>query len=593
MRRVRSFLPFAFAGLVSFSLARWWPAPRESVETTVPSPATPAPIIAATAAAPPAPKAGDGTKQRVGERFTSNFKDSDPFGSARRLLPEIEAMTADDFRELEKQKNWPSAKSYGFDREFADAFDDALVERWLAVDPEGSVAAMFRLSKSMDHGSYTIAGANDMLEALARIRPEVFLSEVLKPGPARSLGVMVNDAFRSLATRDVAAARRWLDRLTNQAQRDGAEVAIGSGVAQSDPVAAVALAREARSDLIFRSALNAAAKMGPGVLGQVLEAGEGTFRWNDTTALLMFRHPDFPWESLNNPSSKMGSGSVSLFGLPGVKAPELPKGIEMNVLDEATCMPSEGRERALAQLQRLPSGMREGAVGALIHAWGLDDAKSAMDWVAGQGDASGNGAFASEDAIFRTWMRADSKAALDWFSALPPSSLRDRLANHAAIPLVTSGDPERGLALFCAEAGAEGAAQVTQMAVAQAKLDPARAAAWCESLPPDIDANTAMQSVVEAWFPSDAEAAAKSVEGLPEGKRRETALNAYAHVASKQDPEVAAAWAAAIKDPLERTRAAHQVFNEMSKADKEAALKWVREFPGLDQRVRETILRAR
>jgi hypothetical protein len=595
--RVRRVLPIAFAGFAAFSLARWWPAGTPGELSHLPA-ATPVPVNVASATPVPA-KEPDRKDRKVRERFAVNFKTRDPFGSARVLLPEIEAMAAEDFRQLEQDKQWPSAESYGFDQEFAHAFADALVERWLTVDPAGAVAGMFRLSKSMHHGTYMMAGADDMVEALARVRPELFLEETLKEGSARSFDRYAEAAFQSLATRDIAAARRWLDRLTDPDKRSKAEMGIGLGVAESDPVAAMALARETRNEVVFRAALTAAAKLGPGVLGQVLDANEGMFSGGNLAPLLMFRYPDLPWDRLENAAGGRPAGggirvgTLSLGGKFGQASDRLP-GIEINVLNEANRIEPADREGILTQLQRLPDAVGKDAVGAILFAWGLDDPKAAIGWdVAHSEPREADGSKGYAPMIFSRWMRADSNAALEWFRALPASELRDRLANDASIPLAASGDTERALAFFRPMPGKEGEAQVSQMAAAQAKSDPARAAAWCASLPAEIDVSGATQSIVTAWFSNDAAAAAKWVESLPEGNRREVALNAYAQVASTRDPEAAGAWVAAIKDPKERTCAAHQVFSAMLNADREAAIQWVREFPGIDERLREAILRTR
>lgn len=571
MRRV---LPIALAGLASFSLARWWPA-AQTIPEAKPSPApTPAAVAQVSAAAPQPAQEPSGKTQKVRERFTSNLKSRDPFGSAQRLLREIDVMTAEDFQKLLQEKDWPSPGTYGFDKELADAFGDALVERWLAVDPDGAVPAMFALSKSMKHGSYQMAGADDMLKALARVRPELFLAESFKDSPTRSLDLIMHAAFQSMAARDVAAARRWMQRLSSPELRNQAELAIGSGVAQSDPVAAVGLARTSGNDSLFKSALTAAAKIGPGILGQVLEANDGKFSADYSTPLLMFQYPDLPWDRLSP-----------------MKKTDRSRGIELNVLTEAARLEPADRERILTQLQRLPSERREDAAGAILQTWVADDPKGAVEWMATHAEPSSRLTTDSMLWVFGTWTQADQNAALAWFNALPPSDLRDRLSNDAAIPLAASGDLEKAFALFRPIPGKEGESAIIRMATVQANSDPARAAAWCASLPADIDVSGATQSVVTRWFSKDAAAAAQWVESLPKGNQREVALKAYAQAASTQDPETAGAWAAAITDPSTRTRAAHQVFTSMLQADRAAAIKWVREFPGLDDRVRESVLR--
>ncbi len=50
------------------------------------------------------------------------------------------------------------------------------------------------------------------------------------------------DAFRELAKTDVAAARRYAEKLAHPDERKKAEIQIACGIAASDPVSAVARA---------------------------------------------------------------------------------------------------------------------------------------------------------------------------------------------------------------------------------------------------------------------------------------------------------------------------------------------------------------
>jgi hypothetical protein len=358
------------------------------------------------------------------------------------------------------------------------------------------------------------------------------------------------------------------DGLPRPEQRKSAEVAIALGLAQSDPVAGVAMARELNNVTVFVGSLNAAAKIGPGTLAQVLEANDGKFSAGITIPRVMFRFPELPWDRLK-PDKELADGSS----------------IEVSVTDEARRILPEERQSILSRLAHFPPQVGGDAMAAILWAWAPDDPKGATEW------AFANAQFAT-NGVFSQWMTSNPDAALAWFATVPASEVRDRLGNTAAIPMAARGDIEQAMAYFRPAAGKEGEAQVTQMALAQAKSDPARAAAWCESLPDEIDTSIATESVVTAWFSKDAAAAAQWVESQPDGKRRESALRAYSKVASTQDAAAAGEWAAAIKDPAMRASAAKYVYTAMLEKNRDEAAKWIAEFPGIDERVRTAVLRS-
>ena len=126
---------------------------------------------------------------------------------------------------------------FRFDREYQDAFADALIERWFVVDPDGALPAIRELEKKLirSPGSRW-AGSGEFLNAVARVRPEVLLAALPEKASWERADLAIPAAFTSLAKRDPAAARGFLERVADPDQRKAAEVACAKGVAENDPL---------------------------------------------------------------------------------------------------------------------------------------------------------------------------------------------------------------------------------------------------------------------------------------------------------------------------------------------------------------------
>src|SRR5690606_17234049 len=122
------------------------------------------------ASAPAEPKAATSLR----ERFAGVLRPSNYFESAAKALAVIDAMTSEDFRELRKApSHFPIPSSYGFDSEFGKALMDALIARWLVVDPSGAPEAIRAIETELKKKH--MAGRDKFLGALARLKPEAIL----------------------------------------------------------------------------------------------------------------------------------------------------------------------------------------------------------------------------------------------------------------------------------------------------------------------------------------------------------------------------------------------------------------------------------
>ena len=229
----------------------------------------------------------------------------------------------------------------------------------------------------------------------------------------------------------------------------------------------------------------------------------------------------------------------------------------------------------------------------MLHEWAQDDPRQAAEWALAHAPP-GPGADAKNSGlawVFYAWRDGDRASAEEWWSHLPDSPARDQLGVTVAASFAADGKYEEAFRAYQPKPGAEAAEQAASIAQAGAPHDPARMAAWLDSLPPGIDTTKAATAVLGEWVGRDAVAAANWAEAQPEGPRREAALQAYAHAAAERDPAAAAEWAAAITDPRARATAAEFVFDQMKRRDATAARAWLGGLAGVDEAWRDRILR--
>src|SRR4030095_4725628 len=166
---MRQIFPSIVAAIVGFLLAKATVGARRDAANAVP----PTPAI-------PEPAFGEVSK-RIREM---------PLGSAGRTVALMDGMTLADFRAIaDDPAKFPELDQSLRRWDLGDAYIDALVERWLAVDPVGGFAAIQKLEKAIraarpdDHWP-----SLNLRNALARHRP----GRVLGHPPAQSRATHVS-----------------------------------------------------------------------------------------------------------------------------------------------------------------------------------------------------------------------------------------------------------------------------------------------------------------------------------------------------------------------------------------------------------------
>jgi hypothetical protein len=435
---VRFLASIAAAFLASFAVTHWIVA-RQQAGTAVDSPASAPerPVdLSASAQTETAPQRGSVSPQPSTYHPTLRdaLKGDDPLASAARVIAWLETADAATFRKFaEDPKNFPAPSFSAFGREFQDAYCAAIAERWLALDPDGALPAMERVDEA-GHFSY---GPGGLLYSLARLRPELVLEKL----PAKNRGIY--EALKALAARDAKAAQRFVEQWKGPAPY--AQNAIIAGLAESDPLAAVALAGEVkeasvkgslsdgiRPANVFATIIDAAAKRDSFTFQQVLQAVGDRLPAFAVSPDLVLQHPGLveTWQS--SPAPKDGLG------------------LNRSTLDAAERLAPEERERLLASYDTLPAGPRSGVAAALASIWARTEPRAAADWAVAHGKPE-DGASAENTAaqqVFVRWIAGDADAALAWWRTLPDSPLRAAIGTNASTYLAEEGRIDEALAIF-------------------------------------------------------------------------------------------------------------------------------------------------
>jgi hypothetical protein len=496
------------------------------------------------------------------------------FIAAARWQAWLDAATAEDLKRfVADPKSLPDPGFNDYQQQFRRAFYAALVERWFAVD-ENALASIRKLADAVKTSDFR--DASELMDAATKVRPELFLNDLNDKKP--SLSREESSALRHLAARDARKARELAASLTNKA-RQSAEIVILQGIAENDPLSALALCRSLDpkdAQRVHGSIIAAAERIGPGMLRQVFADSGETLGGNYNVQNLLLRYPD-----------------LATF----LKAKEAKPLTYSPIADHqqfraVDLMSPEDRARRVEQCAAMPEGIRDSMAAALAASWARDEPLKAADWAMklAKPETAESPANQAAHFAFLRWIQVDRPSALAWLRSQPESPLRASIGTNAASFLAEAADFESAMAL-CRPNGSQADQQPTAHFVQiYAERDPAAAAAWLANTPNAIDGQTASK-VVEAWYPSDPLAVGRWVEGLPAGKGRDEALNALVHKLSWESPAAAAEWTETIADATLREKAAGFAYYSLSRDDPARAREWLQNLGGVQPKWKERMLR--
>ena len=364
----QQFAIFAAIFVGSFGLGRWALTEKRASRKVSDAPSAAAP---ATPDAEMLAKSGRREKENSGGNpvearaaaLTGAFSTENPLVAARRMLDWITAATLEDFRfYAEHPDKFPQPKFSGFNDQIRGLFHEAFAKRWMELDPEGGFQGLQRIQKAHEEemGSFR----NRLMNVTARVMPQVVLDSLLKV-PA-SLDSTMREAFTALAERDPATARKYLGQLSDVKSRARAEDAIAHGIAQGDPTAGVALAKQRKSSDLLETALLAAEARGPGALREAFAAAEGHLGATDVPRLIL-RYPD-----LAEFVKDMGDYT------PGNTQSEATR-------HGAKFTTPEERAELLANYDKLPAALRNNLAAELASSWARTEPEAAANWALAHG----------------------------------------------------------------------------------------------------------------------------------------------------------------------------------------------------------------
>jgi hypothetical protein len=500
----------------------------------------------------------------------------------------IQALTADDFRNLlgdsgawkeivEKLSRVSPYPPYS-----ADTIANALISRWLTVDPDmGTWApralALIQVGGQMNSGD--VRGQRlRILDALSKKRPEDVLKLISAGKDADERRDLISSGLRELAAQSPAKASAWLESCTDEKDRAIAEKAIRAGLVQADPLRVVDLTANISDHgelgSLWYAARLKAMKMGPETGRQLAHAPKPV--WLSAEVLAWFAQYD-------------PDAAVDL------AAKQPLEGNETSWM-EMTFAQLAARDHSLAceKVQSLTGATRVAAIAGIAAEWGGSEPAAALDWVASfpAPERKKTAVLPGQETdvlltAFKSWTTADPAAAGRWAEALPPGETRDQVQAQRARALSTLGDLP-GAARVLSTLNPPDPKALSEVACQWTQRDPQAAADWAIAQPSSPLQTQALISVVTTWANDDPQRVADWVAQFPPGDARDRSVMAFL---SRDDSwgannrQVLAdfdKWFDLIGDPWQRAKLAQRAYEMRKRTDPAGARSWLSSLPNVD-----------
>ncbi len=472
---------------------------------------------------------------------------------------------------------------------------EAIVEHWLAVDPDAALRyfggplglAKLNAPETSPEDAEVLV---DSLAPLARHQPEWMLARAQEFIGESNRQTALSSLFSSLAERDPAKARRYFAQLPSRELRESLRGACIAGFAKSDPASALAMAREvadpeARAGFIVEVAFARPELHANVVRAAIAEVTDPAKQYQLTLralgrGILAGAESAYAWLQ-------------EVFAAPMAGMPE-----QYSLVEELYWYSLMSRlnlrspERVEALLASMSGPARKQATAANFLTRASDDPGGALAWIVAQPTEV---SLALPDRLAITFQEIARKAPEEWqrwLVAQPPGPLRDH-AMLAAIPLLAeAGRWEEAVESYRRSIALDGEGGVgADLAGTFAESDGPGAAAWVATLPAGVVQTRAVEAVGEQWSLHDPAAAALWIEQLPAGDLRDGATAGYAQAVKDADPPAAAASLERIGAATTRQRVAEEVFRAWHQENPVAARRWLRGLAGLDAEWMESTLK--
>jgi hypothetical protein len=581
---MRQILSLFISLLVGFAVGFAWF--RGSAPLRMVTPGHDAPADTVQAGAISSSESNEPTDAKAQRIIAAILRSGESLERRNELYLAIQALTANDFRNLLGDPGALKAMAERLSSvtgSRADILANAIIARWLAVDPG---AVMTWAPRALDLISSNEQERKFILNALAKKRPEDVLKLASTRKSAEERADLISSGLRELAAQNPARARAWLDGCTDPKDRTAAEKAMRAGTVQADPLRAVELAGAApdreEGIQLLGAAVQQAAKMGSGIVRQL--ASTPMPGWMLSQVLFEFAQRD-------------PEAAVDLAAKQPLEGNEASWGMEVAFAQLAA------RDRSLAfeKMQTLTGASRSAAIAAIASEWGVSEPAAALDWVGSFPASERKNAGRSGDAadallsVFQSWATSDPVAAGNWAEALPPGETRDRIQAQRARALSTLGDMA-GAAKVLSALNSPDPKALSEVARQWTQRDPQAAADWAIAQPSGPQQSRALASVVETWANDDPQHVQDWLAQFPPGETRDRSVAAFllrAGTWGADRGQVMAdfdQWFDTIEDPWQRARVAQRSYWIRRQSDPAGARTWLSSLPNVDpELVRKTL----
>ncbi len=470
---------------------------------------------------------------------------------------------------------------------------EAILERWVDVDPEGALRAFGSPTWIAALGTLGAADPARMVTApllhvLARREPQWMFAHARTFSARNARQTALRTVFEQVAGRDPAQARRWLADLSAEDDRRSAERGFTRGLAGSDPAAALAFLRteadpEKRAAL-SREFVQGSAGQSPALAREAI-ASAGEHASSGILAKLALG------DAIRGEAPVPYGWLEETFASKTFRVGEVSERIEWE--QQMAALRLRDPEGALAWVAGLSGPARERASASFFGGWAQSDPQRALAWLADEPGVTSEGGGAHLDAALQDIAALHPEEWQRWLAAQPEGPLRNRatLADLSMLAEAGRGE-EAGAAYRRVLALDPGGRLAVEIGTALARIDGASAGAWVASLPEGVGRRRTAEAIGEAWSQRDPALAADWIERLPDDEVRDAAIGGYAIAVVAADVGAAAASVERIADTDARQRAAEKVFRAWQERYPPAARRWLRGLPGLDAAWKEATVQA-
>ncbi len=463
---------------------------------------------------------------------------------------------------------------------------EAVIERWMDVDPDGLLRWLPIAQRIVDSGTLNLPqmGEQDlgaMYGVLARRSPGWAFEQINGLGPKMRPEVAVKALIKNAVLSGSPLAEQWLASFKNGPHFNAALASYVEAVAATDPERAFnKLSAEAPQNRVLPARIvEIAAMRMPTAAIALLDRLDGSDRNH-----VMWTIPSMVAANSNFDVAAWLDREIE-------KNPALLKSEENPTLAYAVGgMAMRDPAKALEWVQKLPEAPREKLAQTAFGYWSSSDPKALLEWLTAHPQYNSS---LGEIALERLANHSPELFA-KWLSGLPASANKQQAQLNGADQLLYNRRLDEALELFPKDlAGKNQAAAAQQFGFRAGTMDLTKATRWLETLQSVPLQQSATQGVVERWMLDAPAATAAWADGLPAGTLRDSAAGAIATNVADRDFEAANQWLSQVSNEQLRNRFITDLYYKRYSQSPAQAVTWLRSLSGMSETVRNRLLNSR